>query len=204
MGPVVKLKPMNGIAVIALLLSAVSAYCQTNRLSREQIVAALKSSLPGTPFERLQLAAEEVEVPGEISVRGDVNLRLTQIEVEPNSQVLYARFTCEAARCMPFYITVRNVELPNDLSRKPAFWAPRLAPNVPVEPGSATVLRQGERALLSLEKQGLRISVPVVCLQAGTLGQVIRTRIIGTNRTTTAHVTGPGRLSTRHVAGEQP
>lgn len=199
-----KLKPMHRIALTAFLLSTVTACCQTSRVGKEQIVAVLKASLPATPFPRLHLAAEEVDLPGEISVRGDAVLRLTQLEVEPNSHVLYARFQCEGAHCMPFYITVRNVALPNDLSRRPTFWAARLEPNSPVARGSAPVLRQGEKALLSFQKQGLRISVPVICLQAGALGQVIRTRIIGTNRTTTAHVIGPGRVSMPRASGERP
>ncbi len=52
----------------------------------------------------------------------------------------------------------------------------------------------GKRALLILESQGVRVSLPVVCLQRGTLGQTIRVREWGGHRIYRAEVVGTALL----------
>ena len=56
------------------------------------------------------------------------------------------------------------------------------------------VLIAGKRAMLTLDTAGVRISLPVVPLQPGSLGQTIRVREWQGHRTYNAEVVGPGAL----------
>jgi len=54
--------------------------------------------------------------------------------------------------------------------------------------------RAGQPALLTFDGGGMRISLRVVCLERGTLGQTIRVRESGTHREFRAEVTGAGTV----------
>jgi Chaperone for flagella basal body P-ring formation len=59
------------------------------------------------------------------------------------------------------------------------------------------LVRPGETATLSWDQDGIRLVVPVVCLDRGGLGQTVRARILAGSRTLEAVVTGPGLLRAR-------
>jgi hypothetical protein len=58
----------------------------------------------------------------------------------------------------------------------------------------ASIVHTGDRARLEMTITGANLSFPVICLEAGDIGEIIRTRAIATNRIFTAMVTGPGQL----------
>jgi hypothetical protein len=57
-----------------------------------------------------------------------------------------------------------------------------------------TLIRPGTRAMLTMEGAGMRISVPVICLERGSLRQIIRARESGGQRVFSAQVVGAGLL----------
>lgn len=56
------------------------------------------------------------------------------------------------------------------------------------------VVRRGQTAMLTWDQGGIRVVVPVTCLEAGGIGQSIRVRIENAARTLRAEVVGAGAL----------
>jgi hypothetical protein len=96
-----------------------------------------------------------------------------------------------AAECLPFLVAFR--------CRRPAgAMADRLkavdhAKAGPRAKRSAAV-HTGETARLELTLTGANLSFPVICLEEGGVGEMIRTRAIAGNRIFVAMVTGPRQL----------
>ena len=55
-------------------------------------------------------------------------------------------------------------------------------------------MHTGETARLELTLTGANLSFPVICLEEGGVGEMIRTRAIAGNRIFVAMVTGPRQL----------
>jgi hypothetical protein len=195
------------VAVVGyVVLAPVLGFCDMGQISREQIFSALKAGFVGTPFDNLEFAAEQVKLPGIVFARAHAQIRLVQLSVDRQTHVIDARLRCEKSGCMPFYVSIVDVHLPAEVKTKGTFRRSEFAP-AQIDGGvgkvAVMVVRQGEMASLSIQKSELHISVPAICLQPGALGQVIRTRIVGTNRITAAQVRGPGHLSGVTAPGGQ-
>jgi flagella basal body P-ring formation protein FlgA len=59
---------------------------------------------------------------------------------------------------------------------------------------TVVMVNQGKRAVLLMEGRSFQISIPVIPLENGVLGQQVRVRNIDSRRVVAAEVVGPGRL----------
>jgi hypothetical protein len=97
-----------------------------------------------------------------------------------------------SAECLPFLVAFR--------CRRPAgAMVDHLKASRQAKRSAA--VHPGETARLELTLTGANLSFPVVCLEEGEVGEIIRTRAIATNRIFVATVTGPRQL--RGVEGSQ-
>jgi hypothetical protein len=88
-----------------------------------------------------------------------------------------------AAECVPFLVWLAPA---SDGAALAALVA-RIQPEDPV-------VRRGQTAMLTWDQGGIRVVVPVTCLEAGGIGQSIRVRIQNAERTLRAQVVGAGAL----------
>jgi Chaperone for flagella basal body P-ring formation len=68
------------------------------------------------------------------------------------------------------------------------------APEATATGGSGGLVKRGQTATLTWDQAGIRAVLPVTCLDAGGLGQVVRVRFKNTPRIMWAEVTGEGTL----------
>jgi hypothetical protein len=130
-------------------------------------------------------------------------LRVTSCRWDALQQELQCYLRCSAApACRPFVAMIhprkteavaalRTLALGEPSSRNPVLGGlPRkVAPE-------ALLVKTGERARLELAGPGIRIKLPVVCLERGILGQQVRARAVGETKVFLARVIGPGLLAT--------
>lgn len=106
--------------------------------------------------------------------------------------------------CVPFLVRVRrpdsNPKLESSVRQGggPATRLDLLSPfSEKAQPGLAQarpLVRPGETVTLLWEQDGIRLTVPAVCLDAGGAGQRVRARIVGGPRLISAIVVSAGRL----------
>lgn len=94
--------------------------------------------------------------------------------------------------CVPFLVWTHE--------KPPASRVPRSVPSRksenPAANGSDIVqlIKPGQTAMLTWEQAGIRLVLPVTCLEAGGFGQFIRVRFKNANRTMRAEIIGAGTL----------
>lgn len=101
------------------------------------------------------------------------------------------RFACDSnAICLPFYVIVRGLDDGQErlLSRTPG--AKTGSPAKTEKP----CMRNGERASLIIESRSMRITLPVIALQSGRVGEIIRVTDTERKKIYRAEVSGPGLL----------
>ncbi|HXY78134.1 MAG TPA: flagella basal body P-ring formation protein FlgA [Candidatus Acidoferrales bacterium] len=109
--------------------------------------------------------------------------------------------------CVPFLVRVRGEDSltreEGSISASPALLAlPETAEPAPhirnsaeaPTLGAAPLVRAGENATLTWDQAGIRLTVPVVCLEAGAMGQRVRVRVRGGGRVLPAVVESAGQL----------
>jgi hypothetical protein len=98
--------------------------------------------------------------------------------------------------CVPFLLWVRPGQAASALS--PGFSAPTLEPSPPPAPAqtlaSPPLIQRGQTAILTWADAGIRIVAPVLCLDAGRLGDLVRVRFKDGQRILRAEVMGSGRV----------
>lgn len=127
-------------------------------ITRDQVAAAVTGG--GLP-----VSADDVSLLADVVSRVDHPiLKLKSIEPAPDHQVM-ARLECaDSAQCLPFVVLLRV----NDGAASPLEFSPKSAAP------SAPLVHAGSSATLQLEGAHVHITLPVICLENGTLGQVIR------------------------------
>ena len=63
--------------------------------------------------------------------------------------------------------------------------------------GNALLVKPGQTVSLSWEQGGIRVILPVTCLEAGGLGQLVRVRLKNVARTLRAEVMSDGTVQVR-------
>ena len=105
--------------------------------------------------------------------------------------------------CIPFLVWVQEEKTsPVEVdARSGGAWgsAFRFEPSVRTlakagENAAERLVKRGQTAMLTWEQAGIRVVVPVTCLEAGGLGQFVRVRFKSTARTLLAEVVGAGTL----------
>lgn len=104
--------------------------------------------------------------------------------------------------CIPFLVwfheTGPSATVTESSSSTSSSWtssAPPLMPNLEGR-DIALLVRRGQTAMLSWEQAGIRVVLPVTCLEAGGIGQFVRVRFKNASRTMRAEIVGAGRLRT--------
>jgi hypothetical protein len=137
-------------------------------ISASQVAEAITSSGTAVNAGQVQFLAQ-VD-----AAREDASLRVVSVKgsIDGATDV---KLRCQDNReCLPFYVLIHNARPARftDGYAKPVSIATRSgsADNT----SSAGLMRSGDRATLILEEADFRISMPVICLEAGMRGQQIR------------------------------
>lgn len=162
----------------------------------EAIRQAIAGSLRAKGNET-DLAESVLQWSGEVtSSEENPALQMESLHMDSRRQALEVRLRCvKPTACGSFlaYLRVRQPGL--------ADWNQESAARrsgVANQPASGEVLAQaGKRATLILASDAMRISVPVICLERGVLGQRVRVLDTANHRVLTAEVQGDGILQTR-------
>jgi hypothetical protein len=170
------------LATLVLLGPAGSA-----QAGEDALLARLAGVLAGDAAVRLPADGTLSLLTSGLEVPAQARLHLARVSPLGNGRRLL-RFECEFRRqCLPFEVVLdvpgrRDDELVQPDTRGSAVPPPRRCPPL------APVVRPGQRVQLMEESSGLRLTVPVVCLQPGALGQKIRVRNLATRRVVVARV----------------
>lgn len=99
-----------------------------------------------------------------------------------------ATVRCEnSAACLPFLVSFRTIDA---AETAPAVIGGPSAKRQPVK----LAVRRGEMARLDIEIAGGWLSLPVVCLEEGSVGEIVHAKAMGNRRVFTALVTGPRQM----------
>ena len=150
------------------------------RLAIQQIVDHFAQS------NHLQLGHLPSQLPEIYTRQKNPALEIAEAIPMPARSELQLRLRCvEETACSSFWIAVPAAE-PTQFVASPKVIRKSLA--------TRFLLQRGEPAILSFDAQGIHMQLPVVCLERGTLGALIRVRDQATRRVFQAEVTGPGTL----------
>jgi hypothetical protein len=155
------------LLAIAVLWSVFPAWPATRQfaVTTTRIAEALsKAGVDVTP-DRVSLLADV------LSTTPSPALKVRSVEKNANQQII-ARMECEDSQeCLPFFVGVKAV--PGEPLTQPATANPRsIATSYPAF--SSFVLRTGSTATLQLDGEHIHITIPVICLENGAVGQSIR------------------------------
>ena len=165
------------------------------RIPREAIRQAISGTLRAEGNDA-DLAESVLQWSGEVtSSEENPALQIESMHLDPRRQALEVRLHCvQRTSCGSFLAYLRP--------RQPllADWKEKSAAQrsgVAKQPASGEVLAQpGKRATLVLADGAMRISVPVICLERGALGQQVRVLDTANHRVFTAEVQRAGILLT--------
>ena len=160
---------------------------------------AEESSLGGIAGDARQWE-NEIDCAGARAVPGEAQLELTRSGWNPALQRWEFAVRCaHAEQCIPFLVWRRAVK---DASGKlVSLSGMRPASFGGASPGRGgeveRLVKPGQTATLSWDEGGIRIVLPVTCLDAGGAGQMVRVRFKNTLRILRAEVLGDGTLRAR-------
>ncbi len=170
-------------------------------VTRQEVRAALLDSLSGTGLAALKFAESDVVLPAVPTKGLTPELQVVSVTANARKGLIEARLRCLHQECLPFCATVYSATLPKPLDALPPGISvnPRTVHGGPVGTSLSPLVRAGETARLFVITPGIRISVPVVCLQQGEAGQFIRLRALATGKMLVGRVESKGVLSSRGV-----
>jgi hypothetical protein len=96
--------------------------------------------------------------------------------------------------CVPFMVSARD---PGQGSSPYAASSAESPTRVQSAAGFALLVRPGETAMLTWDQAGIRVTLPVTCLDAGGLGQYVRVRLKSTPQVLRAEVVGNGAVQVK-------
>lgn len=147
------------MAVVPLALSQVSV-AQTGILLRK-ITGALMVAGFSTD-------ANQIDVLSGVTTTETANIYVARATRGPGD-LIKVKLRCHDNReCLPFYVLVHGID-----ETSLTLSSLGLAPPIKASPPK-NLMRGGEHATLILETPDSRMSLPVICLQSGVLGQEIR------------------------------
>jgi hypothetical protein len=137
-------------------------------------------------------ASQALDCAAARSVPEDASLELWKTDW--NARLQRREFTLRCLRpedCVPFLVW--------DHAPPPSASAAGAASAQLASDGSnaARLVKRGQTATLTWEQGGIRVVLPVTCLEAGGLGQLVRVRFPNAGRTLQAEVIGEGTLRVR-------
>jgi hypothetical protein len=169
---------------------------------RDAVDRALRSELRRRGWaEDLLPQADSLEWPRSLVAREEAPvLEVTRVGWNPNQPGIAAHLRCvNRADCGEFMVTAPAPEAQAAAWQKQvraSRLGPRRSSRANVSSRAPILARAGSRAILMVDDRGMRISVPVRCLERGSFGQRIRVRQIYPSRLLQAEVVGVGLLKT--------
>jgi Chaperone for flagella basal body P-ring formation len=158
-------------------------------LRRDAVLGAVSAFLRLRGWRGDELPSpEELQWPQDLRAL-DVhpNLEVTGANWDPSGQGLSFRLRCaDRTLCGSFLVQMQSARTLLSAPRHALLMAPRAA--------SPPLARPGRTAMLILEGAGIRISLPVICLEQGGLRQQVRVRDLRGRRVFHAEVVGAGLL----------
>jgi hypothetical protein len=198
----------RGLSVCVLSLSLpVGAWAQSVEIGKrlekpffvtqEQVRVAVLNSLQGTELGVINFSEADVvisTVPTKVTVP---NLRVTRVAADFKRGLVEVRLRCQQRECLPFCASVRPASWPVSLSGKSLSVLVSPVAEESHSPGKRKpkLVNAGDVARLFVVAPGIRISIPVICLQAGEFGQFIRLRAVATKTVLMGKVESKGVLS---------
>jgi len=159
-------------------------------LDAGQAAAAMASALQ-TRGVKTELGPVDVASVPLLSTK-EPQLRVLDIRYDELRQRWNARLTvANDAQAVPFLVTAAA---PAALSAGLSYRA-----DAPQVSKPAPVLKAGERAILVMNNDAFRATIPVVCLEAGSPGQEIRVRDESNGKVHRAHISAAGDV---HLLGD--
>jgi hypothetical protein len=182
----------NIVAVMLLLGSAVTASGQSAS-SLPQITKG--DVIEGMARKRLAVHPWQVSMLSTIPVHAEHPV-LEAMKIEPltgdTSRVLMR--CADRSVCIPFYVAVSGLapgdRLPEQLSGGRVSVFSKLA-------GGPIIVKRGSKATLEIVAPEMVITVPVVCLQSGRLGEQIKVSAVDQKNTYLGEIIRPGLLRGR-------
>ena len=165
------LNPRLRPALLLVLAGAPYTMAQSGNgrfpLLREEITVTLQKA-------GLTVAAPQIELPPSITAsRQSPALHVTAAEMLPDSR-LRVRLACvQASECQPFLATVTLPEKANALENISALRS-SFSPTLPIRTVESPGLRAGQRATLLMEDEHMRIALPIVSIDSGSVGSEVR------------------------------
>lgn len=137
-----------------------------------------------------RVTATQVRFLSEVSAVGS-DARLQVVEVAPwVHNTLKAKLRClDPHACLPFYVLITGTAEQREQSPEAVESSPRVEMS-----GAKPLMRSGDPATMIFANHGLRISMPVICLQNGRQGQMVRVASTDHRRFYKAEILGPGLL----------
>jgi hypothetical protein len=144
-------------------------------ISREQILSVLNSS-------GINIAPDQMELLSTVT-SSEPKPRMKVISVDVlDGESDKVRLQCEQASCLPFYVLLHWGQPGRQTG----------SGTQPAPPPENMLVRSGKAAVLVFEGDFLRMTLPVMCLQNGGLGQQVRVLNKETKKTYWARVTALG------------
>jgi len=169
------------IAIFSVALAAETR--DSTALTTQRVALAMAQS--GWNVE-----AAQVKFLSAVSIVGG-DPRVQVVEVAPwVHNTLKAKLRClDPHACLPFYVLITGTAERREQSPDPVERTPRIAMS-----GEKPLMRSGDPATMIFANRGLRISMPVICLQNGRQGQTVRVASTDHRRFYKAEILGPGLL----------
>ncbi|HTA26023.1 MAG TPA: flagella basal body P-ring formation protein FlgA [Terriglobales bacterium] len=184
----------SGSFILAILLGTLipaAGQSQPNRIAitPQRVVSAMAGA-------GWKVSAAQVQLLSQVtSTVRDAWLEVVQV-THWQEDKLKVELRCHDPRvCLPFYVVINQagtaVKSGQTMAADTEADAKHSVPEMPAE---KPLMRSGDPATLTFADKGLRITMPVVCLENGQRGQRIRVASADHKRFYKAEIVGPGLL----------
>jgi|SRR5271165_4161188 len=171
--------------------------------SCSEIAAFITSAAPAPGFEGSSGRWQENLDCVAQGIPETAPLELTRTTWNPALQRWEFALRCaQPEDCIPFMVwlrqekrlTARVADAANGAASRGRFPSELPARATAKPDGSERLVKPGQTAILTWEQAGIRVVLPVTCLDAGGLGEFVRVRLKNAARTLRAEVVGEGSL----------
>jgi hypothetical protein len=181
----------SGIAFLGLLLGVTVTAAGQSQQSRIAISAQRVASAMTEAGWRVR--PEHVQLLSQLTFAArDTWLQVVQVTHWQDDK-LKAELRCHDPRaCLPFYVLINKGGTADESGQiSPVEDGKQPALEMTVE---KPLMKSGDPATLTFSNKGLSITMPVICLQSGHQGQMIRVASADHKRFYKAEIVGPGLL----------
>jgi hypothetical protein len=175
-------------AVGALEKAEVPSRITVRRSSRSLSCVEIGHKIFSGHAEGLASAPVEIDCSAVPRIPEGAALEVTKKSWDPATLSWNVFARCAAAECLPFVLHVRD---PNHADAAPGVAETRAVTKKTL---AQPLVRRGETVTLLWDQDGIRMTVPVVCLDPGEQGQRVRARVVHSGGSVRAVVVSAGLL----------